>query len=124
MLLQHEVQRMTVRLWSSVRGGWGVSLPCLLAWLAGLLAATLTAQAPPQAWHAQWIAAADGPARDYDVVYFRRQLALPAVPQHFLVDVSADTRFTISSSRRNAYSVLVSPAARTSAAIEITNPCC
>ena len=54
-----------------------------------------SAQVPPQAWHAQWIAAADGPVRDYDVVYFRKQLTLPSVPQHFMVDVSADTRFEL-----------------------------
>jgi hypothetical protein len=60
-----------------------------------LFAPALRAQAPPVAWHAQWIASADGPARDYDVVYFRRQFSLPAAQEHFLVDVSADTRFEL-----------------------------
>ena len=71
-------------------------------WLQGALlyavvsfAAASSGQTPPQAWHAQWIAAADGPARDYDVVYFRKQLTLPSLPERFMVDVSADTRFEL-----------------------------
>ena len=38
---------------------------------------------------------ADGPARDYDVVYFRKTISLATVPARFLVDVSADTRFEL-----------------------------
>src|ERR1700727_2925118 len=49
----------------------------------------------PKPWAAQWIARADGPARDYDVVYFRKTISLSAVPARFLVDVSADTRFEL-----------------------------
>jgi hypothetical protein len=60
--------------------------------MVGVLA---TAQAPPAAWHAQWIASADGPARDFDVVYFRRQFDLSEVPGHLIVDVSADMRFEL-----------------------------
>lgn len=62
--------------------------------VASVVAAS-SAQAPPHAWHAQWIAAADGPARDYDVLYFRKQVTLPSAPDRFLVDVSADTRFEL-----------------------------
>jgi hypothetical protein len=53
------------------------------------------AQDVPKAWNANWIASPDGPARDYSVVYFRKSLALDQVPQKFLVDVSADTRFEL-----------------------------
>ncbi len=49
----------------------------------------------PQPWAAQWIARADGPARDYDVVYFRKTISVATVPARFLVDVSADTRFEL-----------------------------
>src|ERR1700727_2643799 len=49
----------------------------------------------PKPWAAQWIARADGPARDYDVVYFRKTISLSAVPARFIVDVSADTRFEL-----------------------------
>jgi hypothetical protein len=72
-----------------------VGLRNALLCTATMVVAASVAQAPPHAWHAQWIAAADGPARDYDVVYFRRQLVLPTLPEHFLVDVSADTRFEL-----------------------------
>jgi alpha-L-rhamnosidase len=60
-----------------------------------LATTTLLPAATPQKWPAQWIAAPDGPARDYDVVYFRKSLALPAVPAHLVVNVSADTRFEL-----------------------------
>lgn len=49
----------------------------------------------PQQWNAQWIAAPDGPARDYDVLYFRKSFSLGAIPQHFMVNVSADTRYEL-----------------------------
>jgi hypothetical protein len=73
----------------------GVWLQGALLCAASSLGAVSSAQAPPQPWHAQWIAAAEGPARDYDVVYFRKQLTLPSVPELFMVDVSADTRFEL-----------------------------
>ncbi len=57
--------------------------------------ATAASTAIPSAWSADWIAAPDGPVRDYDVVYFRKSLALERVPERFLVDVSADTRFEL-----------------------------
>jgi len=49
----------------------------------------------PKPWAAQWIARADGPARDYDVAYFRKTISLAKVPSRFVVDVSADTRFEL-----------------------------
>ena len=69
--------------------------------LRALLGATLlttsllSAQKVPEQWDAKWIAAPDGPVRDYDVVYFRKALSLPAVPTHFIVNVSADNRYEL-----------------------------
>jgi alpha-L-rhamnosidase len=58
-------------------------------------AVALPSQTVLAAWHAQWIAPADGPARDYSVVYFRRQFEVSDVAKRFVVDVSADTRFEL-----------------------------
>src|ERR1700751_2904540 len=44
-------------------------------------------------WKAQWIASADAPQRDEVILHFRKVIDLPAAPQHFLVDVSADNQF-------------------------------
>ena len=66
--------------------------------LLAVLALSLQAahsEVVPTEWKAQWIAAPDGPARDYDVVYFRRTLPLTGVPAKFLVDVSGDTRYEL-----------------------------
>jgi alpha-L-rhamnosidase len=60
---------------------------------ASLIAAGL--DGTPKQWHAEWIASPDGPARDYDVSYFRKTLSLGIVPTAFVVDVSADTRFEL-----------------------------
>lgn len=49
----------------------------------------------PTQWPAQWIAAPSGPARDYDVLYFRKDAMLKDVPKQLLIDVSADTRFDL-----------------------------
>jgi alpha-L-rhamnosidase len=69
-------------------------VPCLLLAGASLLSAASPA-ATPQKWPAQWIAAPDGPARDYDVVYFRKSLSLSSIPTQFIVNVSGDTRFEL-----------------------------
>jgi hypothetical protein len=69
------------------------ALTLLLSSLA--LPAALPGEDTGRQWSAQWIASPDGPARDYDVLYFRKTLSLPSVPSHFLVDVSADTRFEL-----------------------------
>ena len=47
----------------------------------------------PQPWKAQWITMAGAPARDEVVLHFRKVIDLPAAPQHFAVDVSADNQF-------------------------------
>jgi hypothetical protein len=70
-----------------------VSTVCLASLL--LLAHVATAQEPGKQWHAEWIAAPDAPARDYNVVYFRKTLPLTMAPSHYVVDVSADTRFEL-----------------------------
>jgi hypothetical protein len=75
---------------------WVRSRKIFAALIIGVLlgGVELLAAAPKQ-WAAQWIAAPDGPARDYDVVYFRKTLSLPVVPAQFIVNVSADTRFEL-----------------------------
>ena len=70
-------------------------LRCLFACGIAAFAPALSSQITPAQWHAQWIAAPDGPARDYNVVYFRKALSLPGMPDHFVVDVSADNRFEL-----------------------------
>ncbi|MDE3103694.1 MAG: alpha-L-rhamnosidase N-terminal domain-containing protein [Acidobacteriota bacterium] len=66
-----------------------------LAFVLALTPAAAWTQAPPQRWHALWISAPNGPARDFDVLYFRKTLTLQTVPQHLVVRVSADTRFEL-----------------------------
>ena len=54
------------------------------------------AQAVPgsdQPWAAQWITAADVPARDEAVLHFRKIIELASPPAHFLIDISADNQF-------------------------------
>jgi alpha-L-rhamnosidase len=46
-------------------------------------------------WPARWIACAGAPQRDPGVFYFRKELELAAVPEHFWVHVSADNRFLL-----------------------------
>src|SRR5579875_1705298 len=46
-------------------------------------------------WHAQWIACPDAPQRDTGVFYFRKEITLAAVPEHFWIHVSADNRFLL-----------------------------
>jgi len=74
-----------------------ILLPILLvsAFAGSAFCEAATPSDPPVAWKAEWIAAADGPVRDFDVVYFRKTLTLNAVPSRFVVDVSADTRFEL-----------------------------
>ena len=46
-------------------------------------------------WPASWIACPGTPERDAGVFYFRKDLTLAAVPDHFWVHVSADNRFLL-----------------------------
>jgi len=62
------------------------------------LCGTAAAQdASPQASAkpAQWITAPGAPARDVTMLHFRKEIELEKVPEHFLVDVSADNRFLL-----------------------------
>jgi len=71
-------------------------LACSLsAIFAGSVFCESTLPNAPTEWKAQWIASTDGPARDFDVLYFRKALTLDAAPSSFIVDVSADTRFEL-----------------------------
>jgi alpha-L-rhamnosidase len=60
-----------------------------------LIAAALPdiAQTAAKPWAAQWITSASVPARDEAVLHFRKIIDLPAKPEHFLLDVSADNQF-------------------------------
>jgi alpha-L-rhamnosidase len=44
---------------------------------------------------AQWITSPGAPAKDLAMLHFRKELDLEKVPEHFLVDVSADNRFLL-----------------------------
>jgi hypothetical protein len=46
-------------------------------------------------WPASWIACPEAAERDPGVFYFRKELELAAVPEHFWVHVSADNRFLL-----------------------------
>jgi alpha-L-rhamnosidase len=46
-------------------------------------------------WPAHWIAPADAPLSEYGVFLFRKRFSLPAVPQKFIVHVSADNRYRL-----------------------------
>jgi alpha-L-rhamnosidase len=63
--------------------------------LPGPKVVTEAQDASPEAHYtpAQWITSPGAPARDLTMLHFRRELDLEKVPEHFLVDVSADNRF-------------------------------
>jgi len=44
-------------------------------------------------WRAQWITASGAAERDQAVLHFRKTIELAAVPEHFVVNVSADNQF-------------------------------
>ncbi|MGA7340049.1 MAG: alpha-L-rhamnosidase C-terminal domain-containing protein [Terracidiphilus sp.] len=46
-------------------------------------------------WPASWIASPSAPAKAPGVFYFRKEIVLTAVPQHYWVHVSADNRFVL-----------------------------
>ena len=52
-------------------------------------------EAKPRHIPAQWITSPGAPIRDLTMLHFRRELELEKVPEHFLVDVSADNRFLL-----------------------------
>ena len=46
-------------------------------------------------WPASWIASPSVPAKTPGVFYFRKEIVLATVPQHYWVHVSADNRFML-----------------------------
>ena len=52
-------------------------------------------QASVKAAPAQWISSPGAPAKDLTMLHFRKEIDLEKVPEHFLVDVSADNRFLL-----------------------------
>lgn len=64
--------------------------------LASLLVApTMAADERRPAWSTKWIADAEAPPQAAGVFHFRRSFALPVVPTHFIVSVSADNRYRL-----------------------------
>ena len=67
-------------------------------------AISASAQLPPEAreglWKAQWITSPSAPQRDTVVLHFRKVIDIPQVPEHFVVDVSADNRFILCVNQR------------------------
>ncbi|HKA00835.1 MAG TPA: alpha-L-rhamnosidase C-terminal domain-containing protein [Candidatus Solibacter sp.] len=53
------------------------------------------AQQPEPLWKSQWITSPLAPQKDAAVLHFRKSIELPAIPQHFYVDVSADHQFLL-----------------------------
>jgi alpha-L-rhamnosidase len=84
------------------RSPWTVGL-CMAMVLGGsreLVSAP--AQSPPlnpdliaAKWPASWIASPLAPAKTPGVFYFRKEIVLATVPQHYWVHVSADNRFVL-----------------------------
>jgi alpha-L-rhamnosidase len=67
-----------------------ISAVCLVA-----PALTQTDAAKKRPWTAQWIAAAQSPARDESVLHFQKTFDLAEIPQHFRVNISADNQFVL-----------------------------
>src|SRR5437879_6081879 len=69
-----------------------------------LYAVSASAQLPPEArkglWRAQWITAPDTSQRDAVVLHFRKFIDLERVPEHFVVNVSADNQFILCANQR------------------------
>jgi alpha-L-rhamnosidase len=78
----------------------------LFASLALLLTCVIStfAQLPPEArvglWKAQWITSPGAPQRDSVVLHFRKVIEVPQVPEHFVVNISADSLFILDVNQR------------------------
>ena len=72
--------------------------------VCALYVVSTSAQLSPGArkglWRAQWITAPDTAQRDAVVLYFRKIIHLERVPEHFVVQVSADNQFILSANQR------------------------
>ena len=74
------------------------SLAAVLFLSAACGAASAQDPAPPspeKSQPAQWITAPGAPPNDLTMLHFRKEIKLEKVPEHFLVDVSADNRFLL-----------------------------
>src|SRR6266851_1921619 len=73
---------------------------CLLL----MCAMNALAQLPPEAlkglWKAQWITSPSAPQRDSVVLHFRKIVEISQVPDHFVVQVSADSQFILAVNQR------------------------
>lgn len=49
----------------------------------------------PQRWNAYWIGCPDAPARDYNVVSYRKTFELDSMPEVFIIHVTADNRYRL-----------------------------
>jgi len=71
----------------------------LTSFLQLAYATCILAQVPSEMrkglWKAQWITAQSAPQRDSVVLHFRKVFEIPAVPEHFIVHVSADNQFLL-----------------------------
>jgi hypothetical protein len=76
--------------------------PLVVLLLTGAISAL--AQLPPEArsglWKAQWITSSSAPQRDTVVLHFRKAIEVSAVPEHFVVRVSADSLFILNVNQR------------------------
>lgn len=71
-----------------------LGLPVLLAALAGAAPRQAAAQMPAP-WEATWIIHPEAPADSFGVFHFRRDFEVAAVPERFVVHVSADNRYRL-----------------------------
>lgn len=46
-------------------------------------------------WNASWITCPDVPQKDYGVFHFRKKITLDAIPDSFVINVSADNRYRL-----------------------------
>ncbi len=80
---------------------FGLPFPAALVCAAVLLIAMQTnvqgeaAQTARPEWKAQWISHPTAPLKEAITLHFKKELVLKAVPEHFVVHVSADNRFVL-----------------------------
>lgn len=67
----------------------------LAVFTAPLFGQKTAAEILEKPWTANWITTPDHSATEYGVYLFRKTLELPAVPDHYIVHVSADNRYQL-----------------------------
>ena len=63
--------------------------------LKGYKQADIASQWLADRWSARWISVPDEPANTYGVYHFRKSFDLDAVPERFIVHVTADNRYKL-----------------------------